>query len=139
MIEKIENILSTHNLRKTTCREDVLNLFLKRNIALSSSDIELEIGVDFDRVTLYRTVKTFLDKGILHKVLDDSGSSKYALCHASCIHQEHHHQHVHFKCIVCGNTTCLDHVQIPLLKLPVGYLLKEADILVQGVCSSCNC
>lgn len=138
MLQKIEYILSTHNLRKTSCREGVLNFFLQKNIALTSGDIELEMGVDFDRVTVYRTIKTFLDKGILHKVLDDSGSSKYALCRESCVHEEHHHQHIHFKCTICGNTTCLNHVHIPLIKLPVGYVLKEADILVQGICPCCN-
>lgn len=138
MIDQIENILASHTLRRTGCREEVLRLFLYRNIALAQGDIEQEMAASFDRVTVYRTLKTFLDKGILHKVLDDSGSMKYAFCKDNCAHEEHHHQHIHFKCIACSNTTCLDDVHIPSIKLPFGYILKETNILVQGTCKSCN-
>ena len=138
MTEQIENILSSHALRKTGCREEVLRLFLHRNIALAHGDIEHAMFASFDRVTVYRTLKTFLDKGILHKVLDDSGSMKYALCRDTCAHEEHHHQHIHFKCITCGNTTCIEEVHIPNIKLPAGYVGKETDILVQGTCILCN-
>ncbi|TAH16433.1 MAG: transcriptional repressor, partial [Runella slithyformis] len=27
----------------------------------------------YDRVTIYRTLKTFVEKGIVHKVLDEDG------------------------------------------------------------------
>jgi Fur family transcriptional regulator, ferric uptake regulator len=65
---------------------------------------------------------------------------KYALCKNECntIEQTHKHDHVHFKCNECGQTTCLDQVTIPTLKLPEGYKKVEMNLLVQGVCVSCN-
>ena len=134
----IENILASHELRKTTCREEVLKLFFERNIALTHADIELTLVNVFDRVTVYRTLRTFIEKGILHTVLDDSGAVKYAVCRDTCIHEKHNHRHVHFKCLVCGNTTCLEDVETPSIKLPVGYVLKETDILVHGICKYCS-
>lgn len=138
MQNEIKNILKEYELRNTSCREEILDVFLQRNFALSHADIESSVHEDFDRVTVYRTLKTFLDKGLIHKVLDDEGVTKYALCKERCSHTEHHHEHVHFKCIECGLTNCLDNVQIPAIALPMGYKLAESNLLMQGVCQDCN-
>ena len=138
MQNEIKNILKEYELRNTSCREEILDVFLQRNFALSHADIESSVHEDFDRVTVYRTLKTFLDKGLIHKVLDDEGVTKYALCKERCSHTEHHHEHVHFKCVECGLTNCLDTVQIPAIALPTGYKLAESSLLMQGVCQDCN-
>lgn len=130
--------LKSFNLRHTNGREEVLELFLQAGHALSHGDIEHGLGPDHDRVTIYRTLRTFLDKGILHKVLDDEGNPKYAMCRDNCAHGHHHHDHVHFKCEACGQTTCLDQVLIPEVSLPMGYAPKELNLLIQGVCSDCT-
>ncbi len=130
--------LKNFDLRHTNGREEVLNLFLDAEHALSHGDIETGLGPDHDRVTIYRTLRTFLDKGILHKVLDDGGNPKYALCRETCVAGHHHHDHVHFKCDHCGQTTCLDQVHIPSVVLPEGYSRKEMNLLIQGVCQECN-
>jgi Fur family ferric uptake transcriptional regulator len=130
------SILKDFKLRATPNREEILHLFLLKNHALSHSDIEKEIDNSLDRVTVYRTLKTFLDKGLIHKVLDDEGSLKYALCKEAC-NAEHHHDHVHFKCTKCGQTNCLN-VDVPAVKLPKGYQAKEVNLLIQGICERCN-
>lgn len=132
--------LKLFSLRQTDCREDVLDILLNHDFALSHGDIEGQLSDKFDRVTVYRTLKTFLDKGLIHKVLDDEGTTKYALCRDNCHTEDHkhHHDHVHFKCNICGHTTCLDHVLIPALNLPSGYQRIETSLLVQGVCAVCN-
>lgn len=131
-------ILSKHSLRNTDRREAILGVFLRGDSALSHADIEQRLDDGFDRVTLYRTLKTFLDKGILHKVLDDEGTPKYALCKESCGSAGHHHEHVHFKCTQCGLTNCLEDVQIPAVQLPRGYQPLDVNLLVQGVCQLCS-
>lgn len=130
-------LLKDFKLRTTPSREEILYLFVKKDYALSHSDIESEIPEDLDRVTVYRTLKTFLDKGLIHKVLDDAGSLKYALCNDACTKAGHKHEHVHFKCINCGLTSCLN-VEIPTVKLPKGYKPREVNLLIQGICSNCS-
>lgn len=130
-------LLKDFRLRTTSSRQEILHLFLRKEYALSHGDIEKEISNSLDRVTVYRTLKTFLDKGLIHKVLDDEGSLKYALCSEACTTTGHHHNHVHFKCTSCGQTNCLD-VEIPPVKLPKGYKPKELNILIQGVCENCS-
>jgi len=129
-------ILKDFKLRSTPNREAILHAFLKHDYALSHNDIESEMPSDFDRVTVYRTLKTFLDKGLIHKVLDDGGTLKYALCNEACSSAHHHHDHVHFKCTKCGQTNCLS-VEIPDIKLPRGYSANEVNLLIQGICENC--
>ena len=137
MKKSINTILKQFKLRNTDCRIDILDLFLDKDFALSNADIEENVNKSFDRVTVYRTLKTFLSKGIIHKVLDDSGILKYALCKDECQEQNHHHQHVHFKCNKCGQTNCLDSVQIPSINLPEGYQFIESNLLINGICVNC--
>ena len=132
-----ETLLKGFKLRSTPNRQEILHLFLKKDHALSHGDIEKEIDNSLDRVTVYRTLKTFLDKGLIHKVLDDEGSLKYALCNEACTKAEHHHDHVHFKCTKCGETQCLD-VDVPTVRLPKGYKANAVNLLIQGICERCN-
>jgi len=130
------SILQRHKLRITDCRKEIIREFLDKQVALAHSDLEESLDSQFDRVTIYRTLKTFVDKDVVHKVLDDSGATKYALCS----HEEevHNHEHVHFKCEMCGETTCLESINLPSIKLPQGFKKKEMNLLVQGICNKCN-
>ena len=133
----VKEILSVYELKSTTCRNEVLSLFLNKVQALAQSDIEKEVDPSHDRVTVYRTLKTFLDKGLIHKVLDDAGVTKYALCN-ECTENRHNHEHVHFKCEICGQTSCLEKVAIPVINLPKGYKIIEKSLLIQGICANCG-
>lgn len=137
MIRSQEQILSDFKLRATPSRSDILTMFIQQPHALSPADIEREVSARYDRVTVYRTLKTFLDKGMIHKVLDDSGAPKYALCSATCL-EEHHHNHVHFKCSRCGQTNCLETIEIPIVSLPDGYRASEVSLLIRGICKICE-
>ena len=137
MNEMSDTLLKDFKLRSTPNRQEILHLFLQKSYALSHGDIEKEIDNTLDRVTVYRTLKTFLDRGLIHKVLDDEGSIKYALCNEACSKVEHHHDHIHFKCNKCGQTNCLN-VEVPSIRLPRGYRATEVNLLIQGVCERCN-
>lgn len=131
-------LLKEHNLRITSCREEVLDFFLAREFALSHSDLEDRLSDSFDRVTLYRTLKTFLDAGLIHQVLDNGGGTKYALCKNHCTDHRHQDNHVHFKCLRCGTTSCLDNTFIPPITLPEGYRDTQMHLLIQGLCRICT-
>lgn len=128
--------LRAFRLRSTPGRLAIVDLFLSKKCALSYADIEGSLDVTFDRVTVYRTLKTFLNSGLIHKVLDDGGGLKYALCSEACEGLVHNHDHVHFKCIKCGQTSCLS-VAIPEVAIPVGYKIREASLLIRGICQKC--
>jgi Fur family transcriptional regulator, ferric uptake regulator len=137
-MKQAHTLLKQYNLRHTDCREHIVDIFLQSTYALSHADVEEAIGESHDRVTVYRTLRTFLDKGLIHRVLDDLSFPKYALCKAPCAVHEHHHAHVHFKCNQCGQTNCLEDVVIPTVVLPTGYRPAETNLLINGVCINCN-
>ncbi len=136
-MSKAESILQNHQLRVTQSRKAVLDSFLNNTHALSQPDLERLLTQSCDRVTIYRILDSFLNKGILHKVPDNEGKQKYALCH-QCDDHHHHDEHLHFKCTECGQTECLDEIPMPAVSLPKGYQINEWNLLIQGICSACS-
>jgi Fur family transcriptional regulator, ferric uptake regulator len=137
MSTKTEELLKSHTLRVTKVRTRVLDMFREQAKALSHPEIEEEFS-DFDRVTLYRTLHSFLENGLLHKVPDDSGVMRYALCQTDCTAHDHFDNHVHFKCESCEKIECLHDVEIPAVHVPDGYEVQMAHLLLQGICPACK-
>ena len=138
MEKKIDELLKNNHLSITGGRRLILALFLPQEGALSHSDIEKKAGEKFDRVTVYRTLQVFLEKGLIHSIPTADNSIRYALCKDDCSGGQHRDDHVHFICNSCGNTTCLEDVTIPEIKLPRGYVAEQVEMLVSGVCKNCN-
>jgi Fur family transcriptional regulator, ferric uptake regulator len=137
-MNKLQQIIHTYGLRKTKCRTDVLSLFLENTHALAHAAIEQQLGKQYDRVTLYRTLHSFEEKGLLHSINDGSGAVKYALCKEACTQHRHLDNHVHFSCTACGQTYCINEVHIPQLRMPEGYQVQELHFSAQGICRSCS-
>lgn len=136
-IEERKQILKNHQLRITNCRLDVIDFFLNQHRALSQGDLESHFTA-YDRVTLYRTLGSFLESGILHKIPNDEGTATYGLCYHTCSPDDHTHNHIHFKCNECGQIECLDDKTVPPVALPEGYQVNTVNMIVDGICLSCN-
>ena len=137
-MDQAKAILKEHGLRLTLARVEALKYFLNADQALQHSDLEEEFTERFDRATLYRTINTFLENGIIHKVMDDTGIALFAVCADGCTVHEHKDEHVHFKCTECGSVKCLESNKIPNFDLPRGYELQHANILLEGSCPECR-
>jgi len=138
MSTRAEEILKHNNLSVTSGRKKILGLFLTHAGALAHADIEKKAGEKFDRVTVYRTLQAFVEKGILHTIPSSDNNIRYALCTEECYEGHHHDDHVHFICRLCGKTTCLNDSYIPEIKLPRGYATYQVEVLVHGVCKNCK-
>lgn len=134
-MKDFSKLLSDKNVRVTGFRLQVLNVFQDATAAVDLTMIEQSLG-DFDRITLYRTLKTFQEQGVLHEINVD-GLKKYALCATDCGgDHHHHHDHVHFHCKQCGQTFCLE-VDLPKFNLDV-HSIDEIDIQIKGICKDCQ-
>ncbi len=137
-VKETVEILKEHNLRNTEIRRQVLSIFLEApDTALSSQDIEERFD-KIDRVTLYRILRSFEDSGIIHQAIDGSSKTKYAYCSDDCTTHHHHDEHAHFHCTVCDTTTCMEMVNIPQVIIPNEYQLRDAQLILTGVCKKCN-
>jgi Fur family transcriptional regulator, ferric uptake regulator len=132
------DILRNSGLSVTDSRKKILDLFLASDGALAHADIEKNTSNTFDRVTVYRTLQTFVEKGIIHQIPTTDNSILYALCKHNCEQGLHHDDHVHFICSNCDKTICLDEVTVPSVKLPQNFTKQQAAMVVTGICEDCG-
>ena len=132
-----KEILKKANLKVTPVRKQVIERLENSDFALAPQEIE-QAFEQIDRVTLYRTLKSFEQKGIIHKVNDGTGIDKYAMCEQECTEDHHHDEHIHFNCDQCGNTYCVDEIKVPSIAMPEGFRVKSTNVVVKGVCKQCN-
>lgn len=138
MEPQVEDLLRKNQLSITDSRRKILELFLERDSALAHHDIESGTEEKYDRVTIYRTLQTFMEKGIIHTIPSSDNFVRYALCKDRCEEGHHHDDHVHFICINCGATTCLEEVQVPEIHLPEGYKTRQTEVVISGLCKVCS-
>ena len=132
------DILKQSGLSITESRKKILDLFLETDGALAHADIEKNTSSAFDRVTVYRTLQTFVEKGIIHQIPTTDNSVLYELCRQNCEQGHHHDDHVHFICSNCDKTICLDEVTVPEVKLPKNFTKQQSAMVVTGICEDCK-
>lgn len=120
--------------RNTQAKTEILHIIQKSNTALSHSDIQLLLNGFCDRVTIYRVLERLLKEDKIHKAITNEGVVKYASCDSVA---HHNHNHVHFNCIKCNRTSCLEGVE-PQIQLPSEYKVETSNFTLSGVCPSCN-
>jgi Fur family ferric uptake transcriptional regulator len=130
-------ILLDSKLKQTRPRLLVLDQIIGNDAAVSQPDLEKKLGTEVDRVTLYRTLSTFEEKGILHRIMDEGGTANFAICHSNCSAEHHHDEHLHFNCTNCKKVYCLD-IQIPKTILPRGFTVDSVQLMAKGTCESCS-
>lgn len=133
----LEAILKKNNVKPTAMRLLVLQFLLNKNAAISITDLENNFEKS-DRTTLFRTLKTFVKKGICHKIDDGTGQMKYGLCEENCHCEIDTDLHLHFHCKLCYETICLTDHKIPNISLPEKFIAEDVNVVVKGICNKCN-
>ncbi|MCR5889445.1 transcriptional repressor [Hymenobacter sp. J193] len=136
MAHPLEDTLLARQITPTAMRLLVLDVLQQHPAAHSLADVEQLLG-HVDRITVHRTLKTFTDKGLVHRVEDGSGAAKYALCAPACLPGHHQDLHVHFFCTHCRETSCLPTVAVPVIALPAAYQVHETSLVMKGRCARC--
>ncbi|MCI2081764.1 MAG: transcriptional repressor [Bacteroidales bacterium] len=131
---KAAEILGDHNLKRTSCREDIIKAIMGSDVALSTDEIRKRMAGDYDRTTLYRSFKTLESSHILHKIVVDGQTVKYALGDTG----PENPGHVHFYCNKCHTVICLEDVPNLKYDLPDGFSYNETDVLIKGICPRCR-
>ena len=124
-------------LKATPVRLKVLELLQNSPLAFAHTELEATFS-NVDRITLYRVLKDFEEAGIVHKIIDMEGVTRFAVCKHSCPDSTHSEDHVHFNCRECHKMFCLDNIHIPLIKLPAGFRSSGINTLVHGTCKDCS-
>jgi Fur family ferric uptake transcriptional regulator len=128
--------LRHHAVRRTAIRQAILRTLLQSPFALSRTEIEQHLALD--RVTVYRTLRTFEEKGIVHRIVDHSETVRYAAARVDVAAPALANDHVHFKCTACRHIYCLSQVPVPAVALPGAYQVLRSDHLLSGICGQCQ-
>ncbi|WP_324027781.1 transcriptional repressor [Maribacter sp. BPC-D8] len=134
---EVEKTLDNKSVRPTAMRILIYKFMASKNTAVALTDIENAFE-KAERTTLYRTLKTFEEKGIVHQIDDGTNVSKFALCQPGCNCEIDQDLHLHFHCSHCDKTVCLTEHKIPHINLPAGYIAEDANLVIKGICDSCS-
>lgn len=95
----------------------------------------LERGHPMNKVTLYRILDLFLQKGLVERIPAGDRSYRYGLAPGD------HHRHAHFFCSVCGAMQCLSSealsIDVPSFQKRFPALIQKVDIRLDGICKEC--
>lgn len=131
--DTFEQQLLAHNVKPTAVRLLVWREVSAWHNAFSLVDVENAMP-RMDRSSIFRALRLFVEHDLLHAVDDGTGLQKYCVCHC---HSSAHLNHIHFNCHKCGRTFCLENYTIPVVSLPTGFQMHEAEYIVKGICPQC--
>lgn len=124
-------------VKVTRPRLRVLEVLSRAHAPLTHGELEMQLaageGGMLDRVTLYRVLDSLVDHGLAQRTVDGRGVFRFLLSSA----RAEHAAHAHFHCQRCGGITCLERMAAPLADLPAGFVARQVDIEVRGVCARC--
>jgi len=128
-------ILKSAKLYCTAGRVAVLRILLKANKPLRQDEIAGRLGKkSFDKVTIYRTLESLLEVGLVHKAFLDERARHFELAR-NCSETQ---CHPHFTCTSCGNTHCLTEMSIPKVKSAhKGFRIHRQQTRLEGLCPAC--
>ncbi|MCA1802147.1 MAG: transcriptional repressor [Rhodothermaceae bacterium] len=136
------NILQQYKLKNTPVRVSVLEVLLGSRVALSHNDITERLkGKDIDKVTLYRTLNSFTEKGLTHKVPTEDRNWLYAIFDEDLLRPATDHYHAHFVCNKCDKIYCLpveEHQSMQNSSIKMGFKVLSSEVRLHGLCPVCQ-
>ena len=134
--EIFSNQLRENGYKVTQGRISILEIFSKHHIPLNAEDVSKYMkGGKVDVATVYRTLKSFEEKGILKRVDLRTDSVYFEL-------NDHHHHHL--VCKKCGDIEDVDICEIDRLNEKVLKRSSKFKVILEhsleffGVCESCD-
>jgi Fur family ferric uptake transcriptional regulator len=135
-METIKTILHTHGIKNTPKKHTILQHLqdLTHPVDTNTLFTTLREEIALDKVTIYRTLQQFKEKGIVREIVGSDGVANYEFS------EKQVDEHGHFECENCKTITCLAplHTQSLLPEsLTQGMQVHSVNIVVHGICQNC--
>ncbi len=133
---RTREILKSAKLYHTKCRAAVLNVLTAAQRPLSQTEVAQRLGRNhLDKVTIYRTLESFIAAGLVHKVFLQERAWHYEMADHCTAHQ----CHPHFVCTDCARTYCLPQASAPVAAIaPAGFVVRRQEVRLEGLCPACG-
>jgi Fur family ferric uptake transcriptional regulator/Fur family zinc uptake transcriptional regulator len=132
--DALRAILRKAGVKVTPIRLEVLDYLLKTGQPVSHADVQSALPV-LDRVTIYRTLTSFVSSGIAHQVQGLDGMWHF------CAHDPSASgcpgNHPHFLCMSCGKMICLLDQNMPMVDVSEGNTVIGKQFVAYGLCHEC--
>ena len=130
--------LQKAGISKTSQRLAVLDILLTATTPLSVNTIRqsLETKANIDKVTIYRILSLFRQRGIIREIASAGGANYFEMTALK------NPLHPHFNCRNCGAFTCL--APLPFTQAPElilskdDYSIDHIEINISGLCACCR-
>ena len=123
-------------LRKTKTVKLLLDLFDKKDSAISIVELVSIFSGKMDKSTVYRILNRLEGSGLLHSFLGNDGLKRYAKGDQRPEMSKSTVMHPHFLCEDCGISSCLP-LEISTSSIP-NYTIKSSEQLYLGQCNNCQ-
>jgi Fur family ferric uptake transcriptional regulator len=133
--EKSDKLLKAAKLKRTQPRRMVLGVLLAADRPQTADEIITIIGkAGPNKVTIYRTLESFVETGLVHRAYVDGRGRHYEFADRCSERQ----CHPHFVCIDCGQTHCMTEISVPMATSPpAGFVIRRQQVRLEGLCPKC--
>lgn len=133
---RTREILKSARLYHTKCRAAVLDVLTAADRPLSQTEVAERLGrYHLDKVTIYRTLESFIAAGFVHKVFLHERACHYEMADHCTVSQ----CHPHFVCTDCARTYCLPQASVPITAIaPAGFVVRRQEVRLEGLCPACG-
>lgn len=127
--------LKNVSLQITPARIAAMQLFETHNTPLDAQHVidHLRKDLGVDRVTVFRIINTFVEKGLIRKLEFGEGKARYEL---------NRNEHHHLICEVCGSIEDISDCNISGLEKDIkkkkSFLVKNHSLEFFGICRDCQ-
>jgi Fur family ferric uptake transcriptional regulator len=150
--EQVDKLLRSAKLKRTVPRRMILEVLLRAKRPITQEEIAKKLGKNrFDKVTIYRTLESFVKAGLVHKAFLQERAQHYELAD-KCTESQ---CHPHFTCSSCGSTFCMTGLFVPMVRLVrhrsphvrspsmakktyKGFKIEHQQVSLAGLCPECK-
>ena len=120
-MKNIEKLISNSNIKLTSARAAILEIFSNAITPLSYEDIKSNLSMD--KATFYRNISKFEEENIINSFESNDKKRYFEL---------KKNAHSHFICNTCSKIECMH--EEANIKLE-GYVID--NIIIKGICKDC--
>jgi Fur family ferric uptake transcriptional regulator len=151
-LEQSKARLRSAGLRATPIRLEVLTVLEASRSPLDAQDVAERLKTqNADRVTVYRTLNSFVEAGLAHRLDPGDRIFRFGLVQPAATATSEPaapstgHAHPHFVCDECGTVECLNDSEVTVQtraptagkKTPT-FRVKQHEVLLHGTCGECT-
>lgn len=134
--ENLKEILHKADLKITRNRLEVLRILYITHKPVTHTFImeNLPDKVNWDRVTVYRTLSEFTEKKIIKSLSSNERVTYFEM------QNETKPEHSHLVCDSCGKMECFDEdsYKFQFIKNVKDFKVRSLEIIIRGLCKNCQ-